>query len=429
MDGRRLAVMLCLVLSAPLLMNFYVRNERLGTAPETIAAGVTAYALAAAGTADVSAYVPKDGFPRGLRYGVRHYTGGAYGIDPIASSLTFAPFLLPHRGLPVDAVRFSWSLFHRVAARVTVLTLVVLALWLVTITSIPRALLVTAVIAIATPLRTVNAGGLWMHTSAALWAVSGLALWSVAASRPNLYPLAGAALALATACRPILVPPALLVAWAAARDARHRGAAVATALVVVVIGALALIANWYQHGSLLGGRAWLVSTISRTTAVPSYFHFSPWSLIGLLVAPSRGLFVYSPVLLFALPGLVYTLRSSPHPEERFMTVAGILVFLLYGCVATWWGGWVFGPRWMTDTLPFFALWLARTPLPQRGRVPVALAFGLALAWSVWVYELGVRTYPCGWDSRPTSIDMAPERLWSLRDTEISRCWAALRARQ
>jgi hypothetical protein len=45
-----------------------------------------------------------------------------------------------------------------------------------------------------------------------------------------------------------------------------------------------------------------------------------------------------------------------------------------------------------------------------------------------VYELGVRTYPCGWDSSPLSVDLVPARLWSVHDTELSRCWAMLRAR-
>ena len=111
-----------------------------------------------------------------------------------------------------------------------------------------------------------------------------------------------------------------------------------------------------------------------------------------------------------------------------MSLAGVLVFVLYGLVTTWWGGWVFGPRFMTDLLPFFALWLARAPVPRRGRVPLALAFAVALGWSIGVYELGVRTYPCGWDSSPISIDLSPARLWRLHDTELGRCWAVLRAR-
>ena len=426
LDARRFTALAILVLAAPWIVRFYARNERLGTVPETIAAGVTAFAIVDGGTLDLTDYFPRDTERPDIHYAVRFTPAGAYGIEPVASSLTFAPFFLPYRG--TGSIHMQWRLFHRIAARVTTLTVLVLALWLLQITTLPRALLVTAIIALATSIRTINAGGLWQHTSADLWAVTGLALWTGTARRPGLYPLAGVALALATACRPIFVPCAVLVAWAALRDGRRSSAGPATAALVVAIGGLALFANWWLHGSLLGGRASIVEDISRTHGVPSYFHFTPWTWVGLLAAPSRGLFVYSPVLLFGLPGLVRTLRASSPSAERLVTVAGILVFVLYGFVATWWGGWLFGPRHMTDMLPFFALWLARTPLPARGRVPLALLFVAAFAWSIAVFELGVRAYPCGWDARPINVDQAPDRLWSLHDTELSRCWTVLRER-
>jgi len=428
LDARRLTVLAALVLAAPWMARFYTGNPRLGAVPETIAAGVTAHALVAAGTVDVSAYYPPEAFPRGPLYGVARRPTGLYGIEPIASPLTFAPFFVPYRGVPPPAVRIDWTLLHAIAARVATLTLLVLAVWLTGITSLPRALLVTAIIGVATCFRTINAAGLWQHTSSALWAVSGLALWSAAAGRPALYPLAGTALALATACRPILVPAALLVAWDAVRDRRRPGVGIVTVTLVTAIGALALFANWYLHGTLLGGRGPIVTSIARTHDVPSYFHFTPWTWAALLAAPSRGLFVYSPVLLFALPGLVHTLRASAPATERLMSLAGVLVFALYGFIATWWGGWVFGPRYMADVLPFFAFWLARTPLPRRARAPLALLFAVALAWSVAVYEIAVRAYPCGWNADPVSVDAAPERLWSPRDTELARCWTVFRRR-
>lgn len=425
-SAARVAAVVALVATAPLLARFYARNERLGIVPETVAAAVTAHALVRAGTPDVAPYYPATDFPGGLLYGVRANDGRLYGIEPLASPLTFAPLFVPYRDAPPQGFRLHWRLFNTVAARLTAFTVVLLGLWLLGLVSPWRALLVTAVIALATSVRTIDAAGLWQHTSAAPWLVAGLALWSRAGQRPSLHPWAGGALAIATACRPIFVPAALLVVWSAARDRRHRGIAVATAAVVASIGALALLGNWYLHGSLLGGRAAIVGGIARTHAVASYFDFSPWNLVGLLAAPSRGLFVYSPVLLFALPGLVWTLRHAAPPPERLMTVAAAVIFLLYGFIATWWGGWVFGPRYMTDLLPFFALWLARAPLPPRRPALVAL-FALALAWSLLVQELGVRSYPCGWDANPVSVDQAPERLWSLSDTELERCWRKLRA--
>jgi hypothetical protein len=422
------AVLVALLALAPLLARFYAQNERLGTVPETVSAGVTAHALVHAGSVDIAPYYPQRDFPQGPLYGVRADGGHLYSIEPLASSLTFAPLFLPYRDLPAEGLRLRWRLFLTVAAQLTTVTVILLAAWLLTLVSVPRALMVTATIALATSMRTIDAAGLWQHTSAAPWLVAGLALWSRAPRRQWLYPLAGAALALATACRPILVPAALLLVWSATRDARPRANAFLTAGVVVALGALALFGNWYLHGSLLGGRASIVESIAQTHAVSAYFSFSPWNLVGLLVAPSRGLFVYSPVLLFALPGLARSLAPSAPTAERLMSVAGVVVFLLYGFIATWWGGWVFGPRYMTDLLPFIALWLARTPLPRRALPAVAVVFVATLAWSLCVQELGVRSYPCGWDARPINVDRAPDRLWSWHDTEIARCWNTLLAR-
>lgn len=425
---RRAVVLVALLALAPLIARFYAQNARLGTVPETVSAGVTAHALVHAGSVDVAPYYPPADAPQGRLYGVRAEGDRLYSIEPLASSLTFAPLFLPYRDLPADGLRLRWHLFLTAAARLTTLTVLLLAVWLMTLVSIPRALAVTATVAFATSMRTVAAAGLWQHTSAAPWLVAGLALWSWAPRRPWLYPVAGAALAVATACRPIMLPAALAVVWSARRDAERRTTAIATAAVVVAIGGLALFANWSLHGSLLGGRASIVTSIAHTHAVPSYFRFSPWNLLGLLAAPSRGLFVYSPVLLFALPGLARSLRASAPAAERRMSVAGVAIFLLYGFISTWWAGWVFGTRYMTDLLPFMALWLARTSLPRRGAPVVAVLFAAALAWSLWVQELGVRSYPCGWDANPTNIDLAPERLWRWRDTEIARCWTALSRR-
>jgi hypothetical protein len=420
--------LLLLVAGAPLLARFYARNEHLGALPETISAGAAAHAIVHARSFDIAPYYPAAEYPAGLPYSVRPAGDRLYSMQFPASPLTFAPLMLPYRDYPPQGFRLRRHLFLDVAARLTTVTVLLLAAWMLTLTSVPRALLVTAVVAFATSLRTIAATGLWEHTSAAPWLVTGLALWCWAPRRPWLYPLAGAALAAATACRPNLFPAALLVCWSAARDGR-RGGARPTAGAVVAVGGLALVANWSLYGSILGGRSAIVSSITHTHAVGSYVGFSLWNLVGLLAAPSRGLFVYSPVLLFALPGLVRSLRASAPPAERLITVAGLLVFLLYGFVATWWAGWGFGPRYLTDLLPFAALWLVRTPLPRAGAPVAAAAFVAALAWSGWTQELGVRAYPCGWEGYPANVDQAPERLWTWHDTEIARCWAALERRR
>jgi hypothetical protein len=401
---------------ALLLVPLYSGNLYLGQVPETLSATVTAHSLVRERDFDVSEYFPPN---QQLDYAFLRRDGRVYTMEPLVSPLTFAPFFLPYLGVaPLDLEQTVAN--DKIASRVAALTIAILGAWLLTLAAFPRALAATATTALATSHWTIAAGGLWSHASAVLWLSIGLFLWSGAVRRARLYPLAGCALAFATLCRPTLLPAALLVALDAWRRPGARRVAAATLGLVAGIGATGLFYNWQLYGSLLGGRAEIFAGITQTHAVSTYFAFSPLNLVGLLAAPSRGLFVYSPVLLFALPGLVRGLRGAA-AAPRLMSVAGVGVFLLYGFVATWWGGWVYGPRYMTDLLPFFTLWLAQAPVPRVRRPLWGALAAAALAWSVWVQYLGATRYPCGWNSQPVSVDAEPDRAWSLRDTQIARC--------
>jgi hypothetical protein len=80
-------------------------------------------------------------------------------------------------------------------------------------------------------------------------------------------------------------------------------------------------------------------------------------IAGLLVSPGRGLFLYAPVLLIALPAAPAFFRR--HRLEATLAAAVILGhLLLYGKWFMWHGGYAWGPRFMVATLPFFVLAVA-----------------------------------------------------------------------
>ena len=416
-----------LLLATPLLVRLYTINPYLGLAPETYSATLTSHALARAHTIYLDEYFPHGQIPDDLAYAFPRRDGHIVSYEPLASPATFAPFFLRYRARAQWAGRLVWIGNH-VAAEIAAGIVVLLGVWLLTLVHPTRAVLVAAIVALATSHRTINGAGLWTHTAAALWLVAGLFLWSHARRRPLVYyPAATTALGLATLCRASLLPAAALAvidAWRA--TAPRRLPAAASAIAVTLVGTLALGVNWVVHGSLLGGRAEIVSGISTTHAVSSYFQFSPVHLLGLLVSPSRGMLVYTPVVLCALPGLVRSLRGQEAEPMRLIALAGIAIFVLHGFIATWWGGWVFGPRYMTDLLPFIALWLALSPLPRRGRGLAIGTFTATLLWSFGVQQLGTMTYPCSWNRTPVSVDQAHERLWDWHDTQLRRCLARLR---
>ncbi len=85
-------------------------------------------------------------------------------------------------------------------------------------------------------------------------------------------------------------------------------------------------------------------------------------LYGLLLSPGRGLFVYAPLLLLAIPGgLFFWQRHRAEAHCIFGLVAVYL--LLYGTWTTWFGGDCWGPRHILPLTPFLALLLA--PVIER----------------------------------------------------------------
>src|SRR6185295_3203051 len=78
------------------------------------------------------------------------------------------------------------------------------------------------------------------------------------------------------------------------------------------------------------------------------------ALLGNLVSPARGLLVFSPVVLLSFVGAVVWLRQR--------NVLGILLSVMVvghwigiSGFPQWWAGWSYGPRYMSDMLPYLVV--------------------------------------------------------------------------
>ena len=120
---------------------------------------------------------------------------------------------------------------------------------------------------------------------------------------------------------------------------------------------------------LITGLLWLGGFVACSmyffgAPVPPYYHETWWlrmsgalhRLMGVLFSPSRGLFVYVPVLLFVLFLTARYWTILRRQKLVLMSLAVIVVDVAIGSTLTlWWGGWSYGPRELTETLPFFVL--------------------------------------------------------------------------
>jgi len=150
------------------------------------------------------------------------------------------------------------------------------------------------------------------------------------------------------------------------------------------------------------------------------------ALAGVLVSPSRGLFVYEPALAAALAFGAWRWRQLAQRPLFVLGAAGLASHaLLLASFVHWWGGHGYGPRLFTETLFFQALvaasvaaTLARSPAPGWRRALVALAVA-----GVVIHGAGALSKQSNrWNESPAEIDGHPERLWDWRDPQLL-AWA------
>jgi hypothetical protein len=174
----------------------------------------------------------------------------------------------------------------------------------------------TAVLAFGTPTWAVSADGLWSHTVTQL-AIAGTA---VALARDRWW-LAGAALGAGALARPHLAVIALVVGLGMAWSRRNPRIAVAVG-VPATLGMATLVGlNRWIYGR------WTVSGYDAYASDNLAGGFGSWydpllNVAGFLIAPDRGLFVWTPIALVLLPS-VWRIRGSAPAWPIWLAVGGL----------------------------------------------------------------------------------------------------------
>ena len=273
--------------------------------------------------------------------------------------------------------------------------------------------------------------GVWSTASQTLWqtdvvlATIGAAIAIMAARATHTAASVATCamlLGIAVAVRPPTVVLAAALGIGLVAGARTRHIWLAAVGLVPVAATIWLNVHWF--GNPLGGAPALEALHGTLHGVQGSVTKTPWQgAAGLLISPSRGLLVYSPVVLVAVTSLPVIWHAGWRDLRRWCAVGALLQFAAYACYSVWWGGHTFGPRYLLDILPALAP-LAATGLSawtgtllRRGLVAVALA------WSIAVAATGAFCYPADrWNTTPTDVDRAHRRLWQVRDPQILRCW-------
>jgi hypothetical protein len=359
-------------------------------------------------------------------HGLLFLDGRPYNRYPIGASLLVLPLVWLAGDGPPDATPMAWAMVVAASCAKVVAALSVALLFLVLAEVSGRigvAFGLALVFAFATPHYPIHAGGLWTHNVVQPLLLVALLLIVL---RDGRYAwLASLPLAFAFVTRPTTAVAGLFLSgWIVVRRPR-----VAPAYVLLALAVLVPFFAWsrYMYGALLP--PYYVGVHTQSGRAMSVTGFAPWALLGNLVSPNRGLFVFAPVVAFALWGMVRAVRRPGRHAGllRLLAVVVVVQWVVISSIArNWWAGWSFGPRNFMEAFPLWIVLLVPAidgiaALPARSRRFVAGAGGVALAWSLFVAVYGANAWePHVWNAQPVPIQERPERLWDWRDMQILR---------
>jgi len=256
---------------------------------------------------------------------------------------------------------------------------------------------------LATSVRTVASQALWQHAGVHLGIA--LTLWLVLDDRP-MSPrrafLAGLATGFGTVARQTT---AIVLAGIVSRPTFLRSVA------GFGIGVIPLLV----YNAVAFGNPFEQGYGSKPFDTPI-----PMGLYGLLLSPSRGLFVYAPYLLFAVAALVLAWRSRGEVAARLrgFGIAGLVTLVLYATYTEWWGGRVFGARFLDDLAP--VLFAALAWGIGHGLLDRALwrrLFWVGAGWSLVLFNAAALVYDQKWDTDPVNVNFHPEKLLDWIDPQ------------
>ncbi len=363
-------------------------------------------------------------------YGIESINGHYYYGLPVGTSLLVAPVLKVmdyccKHILYMDLQQtlkggYGGGVELFIASLLVALTSVIIFLIAFQITQTTwQSLLAVFVFAFCTSAWSIASRALWSHTASMLMlSIALLALLRANANVKWLF-VAGLALAYAYVVRPtnslsvIFLSLYVLIAY------RKNVLLFAVGALLVFVPFIAynyhiyhhLLSNYYlPHQLKVGANSYLTN-----------------ALMANLFSPARGLFVFSPVLVFSLVAIFILVSKKEFSKLQFAVLVIILAhYYIISSISTPFAGWSFGPRYFSDMIPYFIFFLIffieYLVAMDRGVVKSGLSLLLVMliGFSFFVHYKGAtHRATFMWNAMP-DINDHPERVWDWNDLQFMR---------
>jgi hypothetical protein len=273
-----------------------------------------------------------------------------------------------------------------------------------------RSLLLMAVYALGSCAWSMSSQTIWQQTATQFFLMLGAAFFLGAVETRRVAACAGLAFGAALAVRPTAA--VVLLGAFVYLCLRHP-----RSVLPFVFGALpATLAiatyNFYFFGNPFVFAQGLVghAVAIEKTGSPELWQTPLWQgLLGLLVSPSRGLLVFSPVFALAGWGIVRIWKDVRFDALRPLTLATLVMMGIQCKWFDWWGGWAYGYRPWFDVLPFLTLFLLPVLEAATATTARRAMFSVALVFSIFVQALGAFSYDKLWNERELFLVRLPDR--------------------
>jgi hypothetical protein len=362
---------------------------------------------------------------RPLPYFLQFRNGRVISSYPVLPAIMAVPvYLGPVLWLKAEGISYGSPIFSEMcifsaklaASLIAACSAVFVFLTLAAYASQSKAFALAHLYAFGTSAFAIASQALWMHGPAMLFLSIAAYLWLC---RPKRLIAAGAMLSLAVAARPVMMVAAgIFTMYVAMRRPRELPRFLA---VPAVVAALLLAFNLHFYNSLSGGYREVNADMLQHQRLPSVWTSAiPTGLAGLLISPSRGLFIFSPFLLAGFWGGIRVLRDSRWREWQPLALSVFGQVLLFSCYSSWWGGMCYGPRLLSEACPYLVLLIAPVIPEIDAKRLRRVTFQVLAAASIFVQTAGAMLWTGNWYADPTDVDIDHARLWDWKDNEITR---------
>ncbi|OGC59301.1 hypothetical protein A3A70_02540 [candidate division WWE3 bacterium RIFCSPLOWO2_01_FULL_42_11] len=349
-----------------------------------------------------------------LPFYLREVSGHLVSPFPVANSILALPVyfvgITLYQTLSVNLI----FIFGKISATlISALAIVVFYQLGLELTNKRNALILTLIFAFGTSLFSLASQTLWQHGTAILLLLLGtLCLVKTDLDKRYLF-LSGLFFGLATWARPTVAVFGLILTGYVLQKFRSK------IYRYIFGGIIGILPQILYNRVVLGG----VSEYSykRSDIFGYWWGRFPEGFLGLWLSPSKGLLIYSPILILSLIGIYKLLKNYKEIKQNrlylHMAVVVLTYTLIMGKWYQWYGGYSYSYRMALEIVPFLILLM----IPLLQLKPKLFQYSLPrllVVISILIQFIGIIFFDGQWhfiyDKGPKDTSW----LWSIHDSEL-----------